>query len=136
MTWRPIAGVILGFAVWWLLFFAIGVGIGQLWPEYRDAARVMFQERSFRLFTPPMLIANLLLFAVAGLVVGCVSTLIGKSRTSALVLSGLLFIYAGIEHYRLLWDRLPPWYNLIVPVVIAGFVWLGSHIPPVRARAT
>ena len=128
MAWRSIACGVLGFALWWLLFFAIGIGIGLVWPEYRDAARVMFQEGSFRLFTLPMLIANLLLFTVAGLVVGWISTHIARSRTPALVLVALLFIYAVVEHYVLLWDKLPAWYNLIVPVVIAGFIWLGSRV--------
>jgi hypothetical protein len=127
MAWRQIAGGIAGLALWWVLFFVIGVSIGLLWPEYREAARVMFQERAFRLFTPPMLLANLLVFAVAGIVVGRVSTLIAKSRIAALVLAALLLLYTIIEHYVLLWDQLPPWYNLVVPLVIAGFVWLGSR---------
>jgi hypothetical protein len=130
VVWRSVAAGMLGFALWWLLFFAIGIGIGLLWPEYRDAARVMFQEGTFRLFTPPMLIADFLLFAVAGLAVGWVSTLIARNRTAALALAAVLFAYAAVEHYLLLWDQLPPWYNLIVPVVIGGFVWVGSRMTP------
>ena len=132
MAWRPIAGGILGLALWWVLFFVIGVGIGLLWPEYREAARVMFQEHSFRLFTPPMLLANLLLFTVAGIIVGRIATLVARSRISALVLAALLLLYAVIEHYILLWTQLPPWYNLIVPLVIAGSIWLGSRTPKFR----
>ena len=127
MTWRTIVGAIAGLVLWWVLFFVIGVGIGLLWPEYRAAARVMFQERSFLLFTLPMLFANLALFAVAGLIVGRLSTLIARSRMSALIVAVLLLIYAVIEHYILLWDKLPGWYNLIVPLVIAGSVWLGGR---------
>ena len=127
MTWRSIVGAIAGFVLWWALFFVIGVGIGLLWPEYRAAARVMFQERSFLLFTLPMLFANLALFAVAGLIVGRLSTLIARSRMSALIVGVLLLIYAVIEHYILLWDKLPGWYNLIVPLLIAGSVWLGGR---------
>jgi hypothetical protein len=128
MVWRSVAGGILGFVLWWLLFFAFGVGIGLLWPDYRDAARVMAQEGDFRLFTLPMLLANLLVFAVAGIVAGSLTTRLAKSRRSALVLAALLLVYAIIEHYILLWDQLPHWYNVIVPVVIAGFIWVGSRI--------
>jgi hypothetical protein len=125
---RSVAAVILGVVLWWLLFFAIGIGIGLLWPEYRDAARVMMQERAFRLFTTPMLIADFLLFAVAGMAVGWVSTRLARNTTAALVVAVLLFTYAAVQHYLLLWDQLPAWYNLIVPVVIGGFVWVGSRM--------
>ncbi len=134
MAWRSIVGAIAGLVLWWVLFFVIGVGTGLLWPEYREAARVMFQERAFHLFTLPMLLANLLLFAVAGMVAGRVATLVARSRTSALVLAALLLLYAVVEHYILLWDQLPPWYNLIVPLVIAGSAWLGSRISRAPSR--
>jgi hypothetical protein len=133
MAWRQIAGAIAGLVLWWVLFLVIGVGIGLLWPEYRESARVMFQERAFRLFTPPMLVSNLLVFAVAGMAAGRVSTVIARSRIAALVLAAVLLLYAIIEHYVLLWDQLPHWYNLIVPVMIAGSVWLGGRTPVFRA---
>jgi hypothetical protein len=128
MVWRSIAGGIVGLAIWYLLFFALGVGVGLLWPDYRDAARVMFQERTFHLFTTPMLIMNLVVFTVAGLTAGWVSTFVAKNRITALLLTVLLFTYAAFEHFILLWNQLPSWYNLIVPIVMAGFVWLGSRI--------
>lgn len=136
MVWRPIAGGVLGFALWWFLFFSIGVGIGMLWPEYREAARVMFREGDLRLFTTPMLFANFFVFTVAGIVVGCISTLLGKSRIPALVLAALFLIYAVINHYVLEWEQLPPWYNLIVPVVIAGFIWLGGRVVNLRTETS
>jgi hypothetical protein len=114
--------------MWYLLFFALGTGVGLLWPEYREAAHVMFQEGTFLLFTTPMLAMNLAVFTVAGLIAGWVSTLVAKNRKVALLLTTLLFIYGAIEHYILLWDQLPSWYNLMVPLVMAGSVWLGSRI--------
>jgi hypothetical protein len=136
MTWRPIAGGVLGFALWWFLFFAIGIGIGMMWPEYREAARVMFQEADLSLFATPMLFANLFLFVVAGIVVGCISTLLGKSRIPTLVLAALFLIYTVINHYILEWEQLPPWYNLIVPVVVAGSIWLGGRVINLRTGTT
>jgi hypothetical protein len=134
MTWRSGVGAIAGLVLWCVLFLVIGVGIGLLWPEYRQAARVMFQERSFLLFTPTMLLANLTLFIVAGIVAGGISTLIARSRISALIVAVLLLLYAVTEHYILLWDKLPAWYNLIVPLVIAGSVWLGGGTRRVAGR--
>jgi len=132
MAWRPIASGVLGVALWWFLFFAIGIGIGTLWPEYREAARLMFQEGDLSLFVTPMLFANLFLFVAAGIVVGCISALLGRSRIPALVVAALFFIYMVINHYILAWEQLPPWYNLIVPVVVAGSIWLGSRIINLR----
>jgi uncharacterized membrane protein (DUF485 family) len=128
MAWRRIIGGLIGLALYWIAFYAIGIGTGLLWPAYRNAARGVFQERAFHLFTVPMLITNLLVFGIAGLVAGWVSTRIARSTTPGLVIAVLLFMYAVIEHYILLWDQLPPWYNLIVPVAMAGSVWLGSRI--------
>ena len=130
MTWRTAIGVLLGLLLWWLLFFVIGAGIGLVWPDYREAARVMMQEQSFRLFTTPMLFANYLLFAVAGLVAGRIATAIDKSGRASLIAAGLLFLYAGAQHYLRLWNQLPDWYNLTIPIVIAAFVWLGSAPRP------
>jgi len=128
MTWRSIYAGIAGLALWWFLFYALGIGVGLLWPAYREAARVMFQERSFDLFTIPMLFANLIVFFLAGNAAGRVSTAVARGRGAALVLSALLLVYAVTEHYWLLWGRLPSWYNLIVPLVIAGSVWHGSRV--------
>ena len=128
MKWRPIAAGILGLALWWFLFLAIGIGFGALWPEYRVAARVMFEQGDLSLFVTPMLFANFFLFVMTGLAVGAIATLVGRSNVPALMLTALFFIYAVINHYVLEWDQLPPWYNLIVPIVIAGSIWLGGRI--------
>lgn len=114
----------------------ISSGIGMLWPEYREAMRVMFQERQYHALTTLMLMTNLCLFAVAGILVGYVSTVLASGRTPALVVAALLLIYAVIDHYVLLWDKLPHWYNLVVPLVIAGFVSLGCHINSFSAAKT
>jgi hypothetical protein len=135
-VWRSIASGAIGLALGWLLFMVISTGIGMLWPEYREAMRVMFQERQYQALTTSMLLTNLCLFTVAGIVVGYVSTVLAKSRIPAIVVAALLLIYAVIDHYVLLWDKLPHWYNLVVPLVIAGFVSLGSHINSFRSAKT
>jgi hypothetical protein len=127
MIWRIAGGAIIGLAIYWLLFLVLGISFGLLWSDYRDAARLMMQEQSFRLFTTPMFLTNYVVFAVAGAVAGWASTLVSKTIKSALVALAVLLIYAGAEHYYLLWGQLPDWYNLTIPIVITGFFWLGSR---------
>jgi hypothetical protein len=95
----------------------------------------MFQEGDVSLFITPMLFANLSLFVASGIVVGCISTLLGKSRIPTLVLAVLFLIYTVINHYILEWEQLPPWYNLIVPIVVAGSIWLGGRVINLRTEA-
>lgn len=133
MGWRNIASIFLGFTLWWFLFFAVGIGFGLLWPEYREAARLMFQEGDLSLFRTPLLLLNLLLFVAIGLATGSVSALVGTNRTPAIVLVSLFFVFMAINHFFREWDQLPPWYNLIVPFIAAGSIYAGSRLPP-RAR--
>jgi hypothetical protein len=132
MYLRIIGGAILGLALYWLLFVVLGISFGLLWSDYLDAARLMMQEQSFQLFTTPMFLTNCLVFAVGGAVAGWISTLVSKTVKSTFVATAILFIYAGVEHYVLLWGKLPDWYNLVVPIVIAGSFWLGSRVAQAR----
>jgi hypothetical protein len=88
MIWRIAGGAILGLAIYWLLFLVLGISFGLLWSDYRDAARLMMQEQSFRLFTTPMFLTNNVVFAVAGAVAGWASTLISKTISSLQASSG------------------------------------------------
>jgi hypothetical protein len=127
MIWRIAGGAVLGIAIYWVLFLVLGVSFGLLWPDYRDAARLAMQEQSFRLFTTPMFFTNFLAFAIAGTVAGWASTIVSKTIKSAYLALGVLLIYACTEHYYLLWGQLPDWYNITIPIVIAGSFWLGSR---------
>ena len=85
------------------------------------------------LYTTPMLLLNWVLFTIIGGVVGIVSTRIARTRIPALIVALLLLVYAVTNHYFLVWDDFPHWYNLIVPVVIALTVVLGSRFTAARA---
>lgn len=125
---RTIAAIVVGCAGWWFLFLAVGIGFGLLWPEYREAARFMFSEGDLSHFRTPMLFLNLVVFAIAGLAVGWVVTLIGRSRIPALVVALLYLLYMAVNHYILVWDELPAWYNLVVPLFISGAIVLGGRL--------
>ena len=128
MPYRPVVGVLLGVAIWWFLFMAVGIGIGAVNPEYRAAAAAMFQADDMSLFTTPLLLLNWIVFCVAGLVAGFVAALVSKNRLATLLLAGGFLIMMLINHYIIAWDDFPIWYNLVVPFIIAGLLYLGAAI--------
>jgi hypothetical protein len=134
MNIRPVAGFLTGFVLWWFLFLAVGIGFGLLWPAYREAARVLFSEGDFSLFTTAMQLMNFLVFMIVGICVGLLASIISRSRTPVLVLALFYFLYAAVNHFYLEWDTFPAWYNVIVPFIISGSIVLGSRFirPPGR----
>jgi hypothetical protein len=127
MTLRAIASVVLGCIVWWFLFFAVGIAFGSLWPDYREAAHLMFKEGNFSHFSTPMLLLNLVVFIVAGLLVGWLVSLISKNRISALVVALLYLLYTAFNHYIVVWEKLPGWYNVVVPLIVPGSIVQGGR---------
>jgi hypothetical protein len=135
MTLRAVAAVIGGIVLWPALFLAVGIGFGLAWPAYRVAARLFLDSQNFSLFTIGMMLTNFVAFAVAGLATGSLVAWIGRSRTAALVLGLLCLGYGLVDHYYLLWDILPTWYNLVVPWIMAGSIVMGSRFMAVRRFA-
>lgn len=127
MTLRAVAAVVGGIVVWSALFMIVGIAFGLAWPDYRAAARLFLENQDFSLFTIPMMLTNFVLFSIIGLAAGWLAAAIGRSRLAGLVLAVLLFAYGLFEHYYLLWNDLPTWYNLVVPWIIAGSICIGSH---------
>lgn len=128
MTLRIIAAVIAGVLVWSVLFMVVGIAIGLAWPDYRAAARLFFDDQDFGLFTVPMMLTNFVVFAIAGLATGWIVTRLGASRKAGSILAGLCLLYGLVEHYYLLWDVIPAWYNLVVPWIMAGSIYAGSRL--------
>ena len=133
MAWRSMSAVVLGLILWIFLFFVIGIGIGQVSPEYREAARLMLQESDMSGFGTPQLLLNFLLFVIAGLFVGWLATMVGRNRVPAIVLSVSFLIVMMINHYILEWDSFPAWYNIVVPFAISISIAAGSQIRKVQA---
>lgn len=131
MNLRAIGSVVLGLALWPVLFMAVGVGFGLLWPDYRAAARTFFATQDFSQFTLAMMLLNFVLFAVIGAVSGWLVARVGGTRTAGLVLAGIWFAYAAVNHFYLQWGNLPDWYNLVVPWIIGGSIVLGSRLAKV-----
>ena len=125
---RKIAAVVGGLIAWSLLFWAVGIGFGLLWPAYRLAAREFFASGDFSLFTVPMMLTNCALFALCGLAAGWLVVRLARSSRAGLAFVAILFAYGALNHFWQLWGVLPDWYNLVVPFVMAGSGWLGARL--------
>lgn len=130
MTFRSIAAVLAGIVIWQGLFLLAGIGCGLVWPDYQMAAQQFFDSGDFGLFTVPMMLTNLAFFAIVGTVSGRLVTFLGASRKSAFILAGLGLAYGLFDHYYLEWNVLPNGYNLVVPWILSGSIYLGARLSP------
>ena len=128
MSLRTAAAIVAGLLAWMVGFYAIGIAFGLLWPAYAEAARFMFREDDLSHFTTPMLFLNWVLFLGTALFAGWLASWIGKNRIAPLVVAGLYLAYGMVNHYVLVWDKLPGWYNVIVPFVMAVPILLGGRL--------
>lgn len=125
---RTVAGIVAGLIAWLIGYFALGILFGLLWPAYAEAARHMFREDDLSYFTFPMLLMNWTLFVGTGLFAGWVASRIGRNPTAPLFVAAFWFLYAVVNHYWLVWNELPDWYNVIVPFVIGAPIFVWSRI--------
>jgi hypothetical protein len=134
IAFRIIAGIVTAVLVWWFLFMAIGIGIGLLWPDYQAAARAMFESDDLSFFTTPMLLTNWIIFIGAGLGAGWLVTVISANQIAPRALAVGFLVTMMINHYIIVWDEMPYWYNMIVPFVIAISILLGNLLVSARFR--
>ena len=95
----------------------------------------MFEADDLSHFTTPMLFTNWALFVGTGTLTGWLSSWIARSRTAPLVVSLIWFAYAVVNHYWVVWNELPDWYNLIVPFVIGLPILVWGRIAKTQSFA-
>jgi hypothetical protein len=122
---RSVLGVVVGLVMWMVGFYALAIGLAQLWPDYAIHGRQWVREGVFT-FTPAMACGNLALWVLAEIWAGWVTAKISKRRGAVSVLAGLLGVYLAALHLVLYWPRLPWWYNLGVVIPAVPAVLLGA----------
>jgi hypothetical protein len=135
MTLRSVGAFVGGIVIWSALFWMVGIAFGFAWPDYSTAARLFFASQDFSLFTVPMMLTNFVLFAIAGLASGWIVTKVARGRNAGLALAALGLGYGLVEHYYLLWNVLPDWYNLVVPWIMGGSIYVGTWLTSAKQAA-
>lgn len=126
MKIRTIVGVLSGLVVWWVLFY-LSVGIfAALWPAMQEAGRPAVENGDFSQLTAPMLALLIVMYFWVNPVAGWLTVFITKNRNHVWVVVVPLFLFASFQHFYVLWDNLPDWYNVLVPILIPPLVYLGG----------
>jgi len=132
---RTAFGIVAGLVIWIVGFYATGIVFGLLWPAYAEAARFMFDADDLSHFTTPMLFLNWAVFIGAGTLAGWLSLWIARNGIAPLVVALVWFGYGVVNHYWLVWNELPDWYNIIVPFVIGLPIFVWGRIGKTRSLA-
>jgi hypothetical protein len=135
MTLRAVGVFVGGIVIWSALFWIVGIAFGLAWPDYSAAAQLFFANQDFSLFTVPMMLTNFVLFTISGLASGWIVVTFGRNRKAGLALAALGLAYGLFEHYYLLWNVLPDWYNLVVPWIMGGSIYLGTRLASLKQAA-
>jgi hypothetical protein len=124
---RNVFGLVVGAAVWMLVFFALALLLAQLWPDYAIHGRQWTKENLFT-FTPLMSCCNLVFWLLAEIGAGWAVARIANTRRAVWVLAGLVAIYLVLVHFVLYWARFPWWYNLGVVIPAVPAVLIGGRL--------
>ena len=124
---RGVLGILAGAIGWIAGFYALGILLSVLWPDYAVHGRAFIREGVFT-FPPAMACFNLLFWVLAEIGAGWVAMKIAKRREVVWVLAGLLGVYLAAVHLVLYWPRFPWWYNLGVVIPAVPAVLLGARL--------
>jgi O-antigen ligase len=116
---RTIGAVVSALAAWIFVATALNLPLRIAWPHYHEAEAVFN-------FTLAMKLARLALGALSSLAAGFVAAWIGKGRTRAAMLTGVILLGLFIPDHYLLWSKFPIWYHLTFLVSLVPLTLLGA----------
>lgn len=126
---RIIAGVIIGFIVWSILWTGSDIILSALSPGWYGRHLNEFQSaidnRTDYTADSTMLIFALIRSVIFSLVAGYVAATIARENAKSTVGLGVLLVLFGIFIQSILWNYVPLWYHipfllLLIPMTIAG----------------
>lgn len=124
---RFVAGPALGWATSWSVLTGSFALLRLIWPAYASAE----PERAY---TPPMLLARLLVFAAMIAATSGVATVVARDMRLAWIASGLILALSLPPHLYpgYLWDDHPAWYDIVYLLSILPIAALAGRF--VRRR--
>ena len=126
---RIIAGIIVGFIVWSILWTGSDALLGAISPKWYGEHQTEFGAAvtGNQSFVPDstILFLGLIRSVIFSLVSGYIAALIAGENTKSTVGLGVLLLLFGIFIQSIFWNYVPLWYHipfllLLVPVTILG----------------
>lgn len=134
MKLRIPLGILAGLLIWWVMFYASGTVFMYFWPAMLEAAGPVVENNDFSQFTTPMLLLLIVMYLWVNPIAGWLIVYITKNRDHVWIASVLMLIYAGYIHWFQLWNNLPDWYNVLVPIMIPPLMYLGGRLVKLKAQ--
>ena len=116
---KTIGAIAAALVTWILVATILNLPLRMAWPHYHEA------ETAFN-FTLAMKLARLALGALSSLAAGFIAAWIGKDRTRAAVITGIILLGLFIPDHYLLWSKFPVWYHLTFLVSLVPLTLLGA----------
>jgi uncharacterized membrane protein YeaQ/YmgE (transglycosylase-associated protein family) len=126
---RIIAGVVIGFVVWSILWTGSDALLSALSPGWYGRHLNEFQSavdnRTDYTADSTMLILGLIRSVIFSLVAGYIAAAIARENVKSTVALGILLVLFGAFIQSILWNYLPLWYHIpfllmLIPMTIAG----------------
>ena len=111
---RMILGIVVGFAVWFLIFAGIEPFVNAVAPNWT------VQQGATYTGSVPILLAYLIRTIIASIIAGFTAALIANNKTKTPLILGIILLLIGLPIHIIGWNTLPVWYHLF---------WLASLVP-------
>jgi hypothetical protein len=128
---RIILGIIAGFFVWLIAWFAGEKIISAIWPEF-GVHQAAFQAaiENGASFTPntTMLLMHVVLASMVSVISGFLAALVaGENKRAPLVL-GFLLLAMGLLKVVMSWPLVPIWYHVIFTAILLPMAIIGGRL--------
>ena len=128
---RIILGIIAGFFVWLIAWFAGEKIISAVWPEFgvhQAAFQAAIENGGPFTADTRMLFTHIVLASIVSVISGFLAALIaGENKRAPLVL-GFLLLALGLLKVVMSWPYVPLWYHVIFTAILLPMAILGGKL--------
>ena len=129
---RIIAGVIVGFFAWIVVWVGIEKVLSALFPQWYGAPQLAFQNaiENGGAFTAEtrLLVSHVFIASVVAIISGFLAAVVsGENKRAPLVL-GFLLLAVGLLKVVMSWQYVPLWYHFLFTAVLLPLTIMGGKL--------
>jgi hypothetical protein len=118
---RIIAGAVVGFIVWSILWVGSSAILTVVWADYAAGVETMN-------FSNGMLVLALIRSFICSIIAGFVAVLVSKELSKTTLGLGILLLVFGLFVQISAWNLFPVWYHLIFLLLLIPLTILGGKL--------